>query len=780
MSGKDSDVVVEVVLGTKSFEAQIRNVEKELKLLQRKEKELASLNAILKQGGLQITTKELQIMQKLGITMEEVGDSRAFVKLQEKIEMTNNKLIELKRKQEDLNKVELPETKRIVEDIGSSVNDVSTSTGGLGEKTESVIRKIAKWGLAVFGIRSAYMFIRQSMGVLSQYNDKMASDLEYIRFALASALQPIIETIINLVYKLLAYINYIAQAWFGVNLFANASVKAFKKVNAGVKDTNKSAKELQKTLAGFDEMNILQDNGSTNTGGGGGGVSPLPQMDLSSLENVEIPSWLKWIGENGKLIRDIIIGIGEAFLMWKVLQWASALGVLSSEFNLLGKLLQGAGLAMIIIGIYNAFEDFKSLIDNPSWSTFYSMLGDIGLALEGLGLILLTLNLSNPFGWIALGIGACASLIGVIGGLINEEEEDRVQTLKVVDAKENLKKATNELTDASSKYTNALDNANDSAKALEKAEKKYKISGKELFEQVVMGTLDYEHMTNAQKEVYRAYLKNQSAQENLTKATEEMNDKIYQERQARYEQIGAIWQEQGAHSEYFKTLVEGYRKGEVSADQMVNAIQTALNVMDKNSKSAFVNGLPGDVRGAFKIVQEEVYGGENMFHHYADGVETDLATMGDANYKYANDMSSAIKVGNKSYDSAINKIKEMNKQLNKLPKVVKVEVRTTSSGGPVVSGGRAKGGIYYPPRLATGGIINRPGAGVPYHGAVIGERGAEAVVPLTDSQQMEKLGATIGKYIVVNAQMNNYMNGRLISRELQQIQNEEAFASNGG
>lgn len=40
--------------------------------------------------------------------------------------------------------------------------------------------------------------------------------------------------------------------------------------------------------------------------------------------------------------------------------------------------------------------------------------------------------------------------------------------------------------------------------------------------------------------------------------------------------------------------------------------------------------------------------------------------------------------------------------------------------------GRAKGGIYYP-KLALGGIISQPGRGVPYHGATIGERGAEAV-----------------------------------------------------
>ena len=96
-------------------------------------------------------------------------------------------------------------------------------------------------------------------------------------------------------------------------------------------------------------------------------------------------------------------------------------------------------------------------------------------------------------------------------------------------------------------------------------------------------------------------------------------------------------------------------------------------------------------------------------------------------------------------------------------------------------GGRAKGGIFHPsmlPKLAVGGIINVPGKGMPYNGAIIGERGAEAVVPLTDTQQMELLGATIGRYITVNANIVNKMNGRVISRELKQVQSGQDFAYN--
>lgn len=84
------------------------------------------------------------------------------------------------------------------------------------------------------------------------------------------------------------------------------------------------------------------------------------------------------------------------------------------------------------------------------------------------------------------------------------------------------------------------------------------------------------------------------------------------------------------------------------------------------------------------------------------------------------------------------------------------------------------------PRLAKGTILNAPGYGVPVAGgtALAGEAGREAYVPLTDTQLLEELGSTIGKYITINANIVNNMNGRTISRQLQRIQNDSDFAYN--
>ena len=82
------------------------------------------------------------------------------------------------------------------------------------------------------------------------------------------------------------------------------------------------------------------------------------------------------------------------------------------------------------------------------------------------------------------------------------------------------------------------------------------------------------------------------------------------------------------------------------------------------------------------------------------------------------------------------------------------------------------------PRLAVGGIVNLPSRGVPIGGAITGESGAEGVIPLTDTQAMETIGATIGKYITINANITNSMNGRIISRELKKINASNDFAYN--
>ncbi len=113
---------------------------------------------------------------------------------------------------------------------------------------------------------------------------------------LINALAPAIVYIINLLTKLLNIINQVfsalsgASSWNKAKTFTDSWRDSFDKTG---KAAGKAAKELKKTVLGFDELNQLQDN--KNSGGGGG--SDIADM----FETVKIdPKWKEfadWLKE---------------------------------------------------------------------------------------------------------------------------------------------------------------------------------------------------------------------------------------------------------------------------------------------------------------------------------------------------------------------------------------------------------------------------------------------------------------------------------------------------
>jgi len=312
-------------LDTKDFDAQVDYIESQMQEIEYK----------LKQADMGF----------------EVGDT---VKLEAQYEKLSNKLTTLKQKQADLNRADL--------------SNFEKNLKKANKETTNVIKKMGKWALGIFAIESAYGFVRQTISTLTNYNEKLASDVEYIRFALASALQPVIERLVQWVYKLLNGVNYIAQAWFGVNLFANASADAMNK-------SSKSAKDMKKSLAGFDEMNkVNSSNSSSNV---------LPSVSLDNIQG-EVPGWLKWIAENKDLVIAGLVGI--------------AGGLTAVKLGLLG--IQGLGIGILLAGIILLINDIIDLIEDPSWENFVKVLSDIAIILGGLMLIM-----NNWWGLLVLIIG---------------------------------------------------------------------------------------------------------------------------------------------------------------------------------------------------------------------------------------------------------------------------------------------------------------------------------------------------------------------------------------
>lgn len=773
----DGWVVIDAKVNTEQLEKDLKDAEKQLehfekdtqKLTEKKVKLEAEIE--LKGKDFERKIEEIRKQAKVSIESYSGGDTfsragrarqinaqadfdveAATMRYNQYLEQADKTLSDIEEKlqqneklQENINEdiakmnSKLADTKA-TDNLGSNLESIKTSVDGLGQSFSGIIRKVARWGLAVFGVRSAYMFIRQEMSALSNYDKQIGADIEYMRFAITTALQPVIEKIIELAHKLLVYIAYIAKAWFGVNIFANATTKAFEKANKGVKATNKSAKELQKTITGFDEMNILNKDGSVGAGGGGGGIT-APSVDLSNWDNVEIPGWIQWIADNKELILGFFLQLVEIFATIKIAAFVLEITHMTGALTTLsGLAFWGAlaGVVVTLIGIYNTVCNIVDWIADPTWENFADIIQSLGIAMIGLGTALLFLNASNPVGWILIAIGAIAELVvwflKFIGVL--DDEEDQLEDTK--NATERLIDAKKELANSTREYSNAIKGAQDAQRKLSDLEKKHKIIGKDLYDEVLRGNLTYDDMTQAQKEVYLAYVENEEAQIKLTEAQNKFNQSQKDVVRTSIESHSEMAKTQEDYKQVGDEMINAYEKGQISATNFFTMFPGLWAKMDDDSRIYFAEKLPNEIS---KFLNVDQYKGE-----------------------------------------AAKFTKFFNDTFNKLNTSFKVTATYSAKG--TSNKGFAKGGIAYfgslasLPKLASGGVINQPGRGVPIASAIGGERGMEGVIPLTDSQQMALLGEAIGKYITVNLTNVNQMNGRVISRELKTIENESVFASN--
>ena len=311
---------------------------------------------------------EYQLKQAdLGI---DVGDTQ---KLEADYEKLGIRLDSLRKKQAKLNQEQAQMGKL-------DLSGVQTGIDNVNKGLTKTVKKVTKWGLAIFGVRSAYMAVRSAMNTISQYEDGMKNNIDYIKYALAYTLKPIVEWIFTAVVKLLQYVNYIAKAWTGKNLFKTAD--AFKNAQKGAKGLNK---ELQKTTASFDEMNVLQDTKSSS----GGADIIAPNIDLTGMRG-EVPQWLKWIVDNKDLILSVFAGVNAGLLAWK-------LGL---------KGIQSLGIGLAIAGVIYGIQSIIKYLQDPSFENFGKIITGIGIAVAGVAII---------FGaWpIAVG-GAISAIVGLI------------------------------------------------------------------------------------------------------------------------------------------------------------------------------------------------------------------------------------------------------------------------------------------------------------------------------------------------------------------------------
>lgn len=187
--------------------------------------------------------------------------------------------------------------KQKIEQVKPSMSSIKNSFKGLPKITQNItnnikgmgtglrqgIGNVMKYAMALFSLRSIYSVLSGCANTwLSSQNagaKQLSANIEYMKYAMGSALAPVIQFVTNLVYQLMKAIQSVAYALTGVNIFAKASASSY----ASMAGSAKKAKNETKSLSNIhSEINNIQSNDNSDSGNGG---TIAPSFDLSGIDN---------------------------------------------------------------------------------------------------------------------------------------------------------------------------------------------------------------------------------------------------------------------------------------------------------------------------------------------------------------------------------------------------------------------------------------------------------------------------------------------------------------
>lgn len=170
------------------------------------------------------------------------------------------------------------------------------------------------------GINNLYQYSAAMGGTFKASMDSLASSFLYLKNSmgamvapLINALAPAVEYVIDKFVGLLNIVNQFFSALTGkkTTTVAKRVPTTFKEIGDSASDaagnTSHAVKELKKSLLGFDELNILNDNKSPSGGGSGGsgssGTSGANYADM--FETIDVDSGISdWVEDLKKAFNE--------------------------------------------------------------------------------------------------------------------------------------------------------------------------------------------------------------------------------------------------------------------------------------------------------------------------------------------------------------------------------------------------------------------------------------------------------------------------------------------
>lgn len=285
------------------------------------------------------------------------------------------------------------------------------------------IKKMGKFALAAFGIRSAYMAVRQVVSGYIADNEELKNSFEGLKGAIGEMFGPAIEKVISLLKIAIGYVLAFIKALTGVDYAARYNEKALKKQTSATKDLTKA----QRQSASFDEQNKLNDPSSSSGGSVPTFDATIGDVSFEFLEKMKSQILNDdWYGAGATLAQTLMDGIEgtdwEGFgyklgdIIARICEFALGFITNIDPATLLEKVNE------LLIGI---FDSFSASLQRLDWKEIGKKILDlilVGLAFTNPVTAILTLMLSPKGSEVtksasefigSLVGGLCAAIVGM-------------------------------------------------------------------------------------------------------------------------------------------------------------------------------------------------------------------------------------------------------------------------------------------------------------------------------------------------------------------------------
>lgn len=307
---------------------------------------------------------------------------------------------------------------------GEAVRKQLDRASASAERFQKRMLRIARSALVYNLISSALRNAVSYFGKLLNTNQEYRAELAKLQGALLTAFQPLAAQIIPWAVSLLRILTSVVQVvgnllslLFGGTLLGSAkSAEALNKQASAISGVGAAAKEAEKQLASFDQINKLNSNkDSGGGGGGGGGVSP----DFSDFDKFQTEEYQRELNRLTAILSGSLLALG-AILFFTGTNIPLGLGLMAAG---------AIGLANIASGKWGEVtDDLRKVLTEifVILSSAFLVIGAI-LAFSGTG----PLNIARGIAMMAIGAAALAGavyvnwdyiktiLTGVVGAIIS-------------------------------------------------------------------------------------------------------------------------------------------------------------------------------------------------------------------------------------------------------------------------------------------------------------------------------------------------------------------------